>query len=281
MKTLQLALNDFRDNGGAAGSLRKHLTAAGIIEWEDFSSAENLYRLRDTLRESVATSTARTFFNNLKSFLKRNREYVYLPEDGLAILSVKNEKPLRTFLTPEELRRFESVPTKNPKEALVQTECLLEAYTGARVSDIMAFTAENIQGDQLVYVSKKTKIQAAVPVSKKILRWIMYAQAHREYEPSTPSRCDIIRRLCKRAGITSPVTVFTAGETKKGEKWQYITSHSFRISFVTNLQQSGMDLVSISRMSGHRNVAMTERYCAPTTPKLTWLAQEFLGLNEG
>ena len=76
------------------------------------------------------------------------------------------------------------------------------------------------------------------------------------------------------------MTVYSAGETKKGEKWQYITSHSFRISFVTNLQQSGMDLLSISRMSGHRNVAMTERYCAPTAPKLTWMAQEFLRLDE-
>lgn len=280
MKTLQLALNDFRDNGGAASTLRKHLTAAGITEWEHFSDTEALYTLRDTVTGALSKSTAVTYFANLKSFLRRYREYVNLPEDWRDILSAKNERPMRTYLTPEELRKFEGVGTNGEKEALVKIECLLEAYTGARISDIMNFTAENIQGGQLVYVSKKTGTQAAIPISKKIIRWIMYAQSHRKDEPSTVSRCDIIRRLCKRAEINTPVTVFSAGETKKGEKWQYITSHSFRISFVTNLQQSGMDLLSISRMSGHRNVAMTERYCAPTAPKLTWMAQEFLRLDE-
>lgn len=280
MKTLQLALNDFRDNGGAASTLRKHLTAAGITEWEHFNDTEALYNLRDTVTGALSKSTAVTFFANLKSFLRRYREYVNLPEDWRDILSAKNERPMRTYLTPEELRKFEGVGTNGEKEALVKVECLLEAYTGARISDIMNFTAENIQGGQLVYVSKKTGTQAAIPISKKIIRWIMYAQSHRKDEPSTVSRCDIIRRLCKRAEINTPVTVYSAGETKKGEKWQYITSHSFRISFVTNLQQSGMDLLSISRMSGHRNVAMTERYCAPTAPKLTWMAQEFLRLDE-
>jgi len=279
MKTLQEALDSFRDNGGAASTMRKHLSAAGINEWSDISR-ESLYDLRDTLTKNLAASTARTVILNFKAFVRRHLDYVTLPDDWAEILSVKNEAPLRTYLTPEELRKFEGVSTRNPKEALVQIECLLEAYTGARISDIMTFTAENVRGNELVYVSQKTRIQSTVPISKKVLRWINYAQSHRDDEPSTPSRCDIIRRLCKRAGIDTPVTVYSAGETKKGEKWNYITSHSFRISFVTNLQQSGMDLVSISRMSGHRNVAMTERYCAPAAPKLTWLAQEFLGLND-
>lgn len=279
MRTLQQALGNFRDNGGAASTLRKHLTAADITEWEHFNT-ESLYRLRDAVTGDLAKSTANTFFANLKAFLKRYRDYVDLPADWERILTCKSEKPMRTYLLPEELRKFEGVGTNNPKEELVKIESLLEAYTGARVSDIMELTAENIQNNQLVYVSKKTGTQAAIPISKKIIRWIMYAQTHRKDEPSLVSRCDIIRRLCERAGINSQVTVYSAGETKKGPKWKYITSHSFRISFVTNLQQSGMDLLSISRMSGHRNVAMTERYCAPTAPKLTWMAAEFLRLDE-
>jgi len=279
MKTLSEALDTVKNTGGAGSSLRKHLSAVGITEWSHFDR-EHLYEFKDHLEGAVAASTARTLMLTLKAFLRRYKDCVTLPDDWGEIASAKGDKPMRTYLTPEEINRFAGVQTNTPKEALVQIECLLEAYTGARISDIMTFTAENVRGNELVYVSQKTRIQSTVPISKKVLRWINYAQSHRDDEPSTPSRCDIIRRLCKRAGIDTPVTVYSAGETKKGEKWNYITSHSFRISFVTNLQQSGMDLVSISRMSGHRNVAMTERYCAPAAPKLTWLAQEFLGLND-
>lgn len=280
MKTLQEAIDAFRDNGGAGSALRKHLNAAGITDWADFSKADALYKFRDTVTGAVAPATAKTVFSNLKSFLKRNRDYVSLPDDWGGIFKLHSERPMRTYLTPEEIRKFEGVATNSPKEEIVRVECLLEAYTGARISDIMLLTEENVQDGKLVYVSKKTKVQSTVPVSKKILRWIMYAQSHRRDEPSTVSRCEIIRKLCKRAGIDTPVTVFQAGKTKKGDKWEYITSHSFRISFVTNLQQSGMGLLDISRLSGHRNVAMTERYCARTDPKLTWLAQEYLGINE-
>lgn len=280
MKTLQEALDSFRNNGGAGDSLRKHLTAAGISVWDDFSR-ESLYDFRDEVTGSVSANTARTTFLNAKALINRYRGVISnLPDDWSSILSVKAQKVMRTYLTPEELKKIEGVACRSMKERVVYAESLLEAYTGARVSDIMGFTYENIQDGYLTYVSKKTKVQASIPVSKKILTWIEFVQANKNHEPSLRGRCDIIRSLCRRAGIDSPVTVFTAGETKKGPKWQFVTSHTFRVSFVTNLQQSGMDLVSISRLSGHKNVAMTERYCAPAKPKLTWAAQQFLGLNE-
>ena len=280
MKTLQEALESFRDNGGAAQSLRKHLAAAEIIVWDDMTRAK-LYDFREEVTGAVAANTARTIFLNAKALINRYKDQIgCLPDDWANILSAKAEKVMRTYLTPDELKAFEAVPCRTNKERVVQLECLLEAYTGARVSDIMSFTYENVQGGFLTYVSKKTKVQASIPVSKKILTWIEYVQANKRYEPSLRGRCDIIRRICERAHIDERVTVFERGETKKGPKWQFITSHSFRISFVTNLQQSGMDLVSISRLSGHKNVAMTERYCAPAKPRLTWAAQEFLGLNE-
>lgn len=279
MKTLSEALDTVKNTGGAGSSLRKHLSAVGITEWSHFDR-EHLYEFKDHLEGAVAASTARTLMLTLKAFLRRYKDCVTLPDDWGEIASAKGDKPMRTYLTPEEINRFAGVQTNTPKEELVKIECLLEAYTGARISDIMTFTAENVHGDELSYVSQKTKVAATIPISPKVLRWINYAQSHRQDEPATPNRCMIIRKLCERAGIDAPTTVFSAGETKKGPKWKFVTSHTFRISFVTNLQQSGMDLVSISRLSGHRNVAMTERYCAPAQPKLNLAARLVLGLND-
>lgn len=277
MKTLQDAISKMEGKGGAGQSLRKWLTAANIETWEDLTRS-NLYGFRDTVLESVAPTTARTIFAYAKALLNRFADELELPKDWKKILTAKNERPLRTFLTPAELEKFEAVRTYSAAEYVVKVESLVEAFTGARVSDIMDLTAENIQGDMLTYVSKKTGVRASIPVCEKTKSWIAYAQEHREDEPTLKSRNEIIRRLCRRAGIDDTCVVYKAGETMKGPKWQFLSSHNMRISFVTNLQKAGMDMLSLSRMSGHTNTAMTERYCAPVTPELTGMASTYLGI---
>ncbi len=277
MKTLQQAISQKEGRGGAGQSLRKHLSAVGIIEWDDITRA-SLYELRDHLAEVLAPGTARTIMAHVKSIFNRYSDEVELPKDWAKILTGKTTKPLRTYLTPVELAKFENIEAKNDGERVVQVESLLEAYTGARVSDIMELTKENIQDGVLTYVSKKTKVRASVPVSGKVERWIEYAQEHRNDEPTLKSRNEIIRRLAKKAGIADSVTVFRGGKTIKSPKHEQLSSHSFRISFVTNLQKAGMDMLSIARMAGHTNTAMTERYCAPTTPELSGRAVAYLGI---
>ena len=276
MRTLSEAIDKMGNRGGAGDSLRKHLATVNINIWADIDRA-SLYEFRDALAKAVAPSTARTVCANFKALLNRYSDELDLPKDWEKILTVKNEKPLRTYLTPDELARFEQVETKSKAEAIVKAQSLVEAYTGARVSDIMELTPENIVDGVLTYVSKKTGVRASVPVSRRVEWWIAYAQEHREDEPSLPGRNIIIRRLAKKAGITDTVVVFRAGKTLKTPKYEQLSSHSFRISFVTNLQKSGMDMLSLSRLAGHRNLQMTERYCAPTTPTLTKEAMAYLG----
>ena len=274
MKTLDQAIEKMAQ--GAALSLRKHFAAVGINTWDDITRT-SLYEFRDTLAESVAPSTARTVCAYAKSLLNRYSDELDLPKEWEKILTVKNEKPLRTYLTPDELSRFEQVDTKSRAEAIVKAQSLVEAFTGARISDIMELTPENIVDGVLTYVSKKTGVRASVPVSRKVEWWIAYAQEHRADEPTLVARNLIIRRLAKKAGIVDPVVVYRAGKTLKAPKYEQLSSHSFRISFVTNLQKSGMDLLSLARLAGHTNTAMTERYCAPITPILTREAVAYLG----
>lgn len=78
----------------------------------------------------------------------------------------------------------------------------------------------------------------------------------------------VLRNLCKRAGITERVKVFKAGEHKKGEKWEYISSHTARISFASNLANLGIPLIDICRMLGHASVATTQRYIVNVRPEI-------------
>lgn len=278
MTTLNEALETIVEKGGARASVKKHLRAVGIVDWSNISRAR-LYQLRDEITGSVSANTAKTIFARICAMFDRFSEEVEFPEGWRKILSCKGDQVVKTYLTPEELEKFAAVITKTPKEEVVKCECLLEAYTGARVSDIQELTTENIEGGNIIYVSKKTGRRADIPFSTRARIWLEYAQDHRGDGPTyRAERNDIVRRLCERAGIFAPVMVHVGGKDERGPKYMYVTSHTFRISFVTNLHKAGLDLLTISRMAGHTNTQMTERYCAVTAPKISSAAAKYLGI---
>lgn len=261
-------------NEGAGKSLRKHLSAVGITSWEDMTRSA-LYDLRDHLGDAVAPSSAKQILSNLRALLNRVKDDVDLPADFAKILAVKGDVSRATFLTPEELRAFEAVQVKGAKARLVQVEFLIEAFTGARISDVQTFTEENFAGGYLTYTSKKTRVTATVPVSEKTRGWIRYAQEHRADEPTLMSRNRIIRRIAKEAGIDAPVKTRHGGVEKVTPKWEVLTSHCGRRSCATNLIAAGASMTETRFTMGHTSEAMTSRYVCEARPNLSAKAMRY------
>ena len=258
---------------GATPALLRHLGDAGLNEWQDLTKA-NLNDFRDYVLSKVAQSTAKTYFAVLKTILKRYEDDIDFCKDYAEILKAKNEKPVKTYLTMKELERLERVIPRTANEQYVLDEFLIGAYTGMRISDAREISDENMLGGYISYVSIKTGIQAIVPMKKGIDERIKRVQAN-ENEIYLATYNDIIRRLCQRAGITERVKVFKAGEHLKGQKWEYISSHSARISFASNLVDMGVPLIEVSRMMGHSSTSMTERYVVKTKVELDAKALKF------
>jgi len=272
MKTLQQSIDKLQD--AAAQSLRKHLKAAGINEWGDITRCA-LYDLRDGVQGAVAASSAKQILSNLRAILNRVKDEVELPADFAKILSVKGDASRATYLTPVELKRFEAVQPKTRQARVVQVEFLIEAYTGARISDVMTFDESNFQGGYLTYTSEKTKITATVPVSEKTMGWIRYAQEHREDEPTLMSRNRIIRRIAQLAGINEMVKTRHGGVEKTTPKWQVLTSHCARRSTATNLVMAGASLTEAKLILGHSSEGMTSRYIVASRPNLSDKAMRY------
>ena len=163
---------------------------------------------------------------------------------------------------------------KNELERQVVYQFLIGAYTGMRISDIRVVTEENVVDGSLSYVSQKTAVHAVVPCSERVLGYITWVQQH-EQDITLPGYNKAIRRLCKRAGITTRVKVYKAGETLTGEKHEFVSSHTARISFCTNLAKLHVPILDISRMAGHTSTAMTERYIVDTNVELPAAAQKY------
>lgn len=257
-----------------AKAIFKHFEAVGIHEWKDLTKS-TLFDFRDAVMDSVASSSARTYFAVLKSILDRYSEDVEIPcKDYRKILTAKEQKPLKTFLTSEDLGKLEKVKAKGIVEEYVLREFLVSAYTGMRISDVMAVGEGNINGEFLSYVSIKTKVHAFVPLREGLAEMIQWLKEH-EMTMALSSYNDAIRRLCKRAGITENVKVFKAGKEMEGPKWQFVSSHTGRISFCTCLSSLGANLQEIRRMAGHTTTAMTERYIVPSGIEISEKAMAF------
>jgi len=167
----------------------------------------------------------------------------------------------------KELERLERVEVKTEYEWIVLDEFVIGAYTGMRISDAKEISEENMANGYISYVSIKTGVHAVVPMKAGIAERIRRVQAN-ECDVNLMTYNRVLRNLCKRAGITERVKVFKAGEHKKGEKWQYVSSHTARQSFATNLAILGVPLLDVSRCMGHTSTQMTERYVVKTKAEL-------------
>lgn len=258
-----------------ATALKKHLAASGIRDWEDLTKSR-LFEFRDRMLEQVAASSARTYMASLRAVMARYDSEMEIPcREYRDVLRMRNEKAVKTYLTPEELTLLERVETHGRVEDTVKHQFLIGAYTGMRISDIRTVTAENITDGILRYVSRKTSVKAAIPCSERLGEWISLVNGHGE-DVSLAGYNNAIRRLCRRAGIDERVKVFRKGATETGEKWEFISSHSARISFATNLADCNVPILAISKMMGHTSVTMTQGYIASDIIRLNDQAMTYL-----
>lgn len=261
------------DCGRQAASIVKHMKNCGIRGWEDLTRA-GMYRLRDEFRQTCAPASARTYMATVKGFLARYEDERGISPEYRDILRNKADKPVKTWLDKEELSMLEGVEPLTETERLVKTRFLIGAYTGMRISDAMQVSETNERDGMLSYVAQKTGAEATVPCPEKVRALIADAQAN-DRDISLMAYNRTLRGLCKRAGICRAVKTHRGGETREGPKWMFVSSHTARISFATNLANLGVPLIKLAGMMGHSSTQMTERYIAGKTVSLSSKAMTY------
>lgn len=259
MRTLYQAIE--AHGGKNAPYVLNHLRACGILDWQDCTKV-NLTEFCDHLKNEVCLNSAKNYTAILKAVLNRYREAGIIPcADIKEALKCKGESSQKVYLNPKELDDLEKTTPISENERFVKLCFLISARTGMRVSDTLRISENNINGGVLTYVSQKTKIEASIPISARTEGWIKSVNKMNS-RPTIGNYELIIKRLCQRAGIDSKCRLFKAGREIECQKWEAVTSHTARVSFVTNALELGVPLISVSRMAGHTNTTQTERYNA-------------------
>jgi len=229
-----------------------------VPEWQDLTKT-NLIKVRKSLVEMYAPNTAKTYVAIIKSTLNQVKEEVNIPCRNFSeVLQVRKVASTAVWTTEQEVEQLSKVRTRTNAEQYTLTMYLIQAYTGARVSDATKFTTTNITNDRLSYVSEKTGIAVTIPVKPKVRELIERIPLLTPI--SNVTYCKVIKELCARAGISAKTTVFKGGKDVTEAKFNLISTHTARRSFATNLYLRGLDLYAISKYMGHASTAMTENY---------------------
>jgi len=200
----------------------------------------------------------------VRSFLQFWVDKKRLEDNPAKVVSTpKQERPMPSFLSEEEMASFLDLPHSN-KVLDLRDKAVLELLyaTGIRVSELVGISLEDVSFEEgLVRVKGKGKKERLLPFGRKA------EESLRDYLRLRPSinkgRIDEQalflnyrgERLTPRSieRIIDKYIRFSALRRK-------ISPHSLRHSFASHLLSRGADLRVIQELLGHESLATTQKY---------------------
>lgn len=176
-------------------------------------------------------------------------------------------------LSMQEIQKIKNVELTNDYLDNARDWLIIGCYTGARVSDLLNFRSENIiDGNLLKYSQKKianqtTDSEEIIFLFPEVIKILNKRAGNFPRKISDQKFNEYIKEVCKLAGIDKKMIggIKDKSEGKHGkkitkefEKWELVTSHICRRSFVTNfIEVLGKD---VKTQTGHRTDEMIKLY---------------------
>lgn len=197
--------------------------------------------------------------DGLKTFMKWSYERNY--HDNLEFKkfkSIKNNIEV-IYLTIEELKLLYEYQFESSKLEHVKDFYCFGCFTGMRFSDIKQLKPSNIYDDEIKFNVQKTKsIDHTVPLNV-FAKQILEKYKETIYSPlpniSSQKFNQYIKEACKMAGIDHPINITRYIGQKRVDKvvpkYELITSHTAKKTFVTNSLILGMKESVIQQITGN------------------------------
>jgi integrase/recombinase XerD len=252
----QRYIEDLRLKNFSAGTIKVYVHAVAKFARHFGRSPETLggedvrAYLVQLLDQGVTRSSCVVVRNALRHFYT---DTLGRPECLARVPRPKRERRLPVVLSREEVQRLFAAITNLKQKAL-----FMVAYdAGLRLSELLHLRIEDIDSQRMVIrirqgKGKKDRYARLTPGLLHLLRqyWCEYrpqnwlfpgASLDKRYDLATPGH--LLKKACRRAGITKPVSM-----------------HTLRHSFATHLLEAGTNLRVIQQMLGHEQIQTTSLY---------------------
>lgn len=194
-------------------------------------------------------------FVTLKTYVLKAIRKKLMDENPFTVVKFRRHKSERVWLTEEELLHLIDVYNKawlKPNLHKVLRYFLFSCFTGFRLSDVNAFSMENIIGDFIVLKPVKTKnvnsnivtIPLTAPVRKLIKEVAPFRVRGSVFETYSDQKTnEYLKDIADLCGIDKPLSF-----------------HSARHTFATFFLSKTNDVATLQTLLGHANINETMIY---------------------
>ncbi|HVZ39742.1 MAG TPA: site-specific integrase [Candidatus Kapabacteria bacterium] len=219
--------------------------------------------LHQHLTRSVAQSTARTYYDKVKTALNQAvRDGIIAANPCARVQNIRMPETQRTYLTAEELAALAATSCTS---AETKRAFLFACFTGLRISDVRRLRWESIRRGRIEFRQQKTDGVEYLPLSATALQLLG--------EPA-PSGGLVFALLCDvQINRVLRQWAAAAGITK------HLSFHCARHTFATLLLTNDVDIYRVSKLLGHKSVQVTQRYAKIVDKRMQEAVERLPGLE--
>jgi integrase len=201
---------------------------------------------KDYLLNTVSVNSAHHYLSKLKAALNQAVKEEIISKNPAQYIQVKKEETEKEYLTEVELQLLINTPYEMEQ---IKSAFLFSCLTGVRFSDIKSLTFSQIRAGYIHFKQQKTSGVERLKLSNSAIKIIDMQKKLNDSNlvfklPASVS--NILKHLkiwLGRAGINRNVTF-----------------HSGRHTFAIMALNSDMDIYTLSKLLGHKNLKTTQIY---------------------
>lgn len=232
----------------------------GFVEWLQYE-------------KKLSNTTCRIYLAIVKAFLRWAYNNGYCDNEfekykhKLKVADAKEKAII--YLTIDELQKIESIELNGARKS-IRDKFLFQCYTGLRISDVDNLKWDNVKGDTIRVTTKKTGCFINKQLPQQAIK-IIEEYKEKDYEGNrvfpkfdTATTGRYLKEVAKMAGITDEVSIteYRNGErtTKTYPKWQKLTTHVGRKTFVVLSLSMGFTANQVIKETGHSTIQALQPY---------------------
>lgn len=216
------------------------------------------------LIKGLKASTIKSMITRLKYLLEKAYLNGWAIDDSYTDAKVRENESTQIYLSEKEVARIYYATGLTKKQEEIKDIFIVGCMTGQRYSDYSRLSKDNIVGDTIHVLQKKTKNKAVIPLTGYV------KDIFDKYNGQLPApRCiqyfnKAIKEICRIIGLTDMVVY---EEERAGEivmvrrpRYEMISSHTARRTFATNMIRNNISTSKIRKCTGHKSTACFDRY---------------------
>lgn len=248
-----------------------------LMEFSDYSGIGITFKNIDFIFEDkffpfliselrMQNNTAYHQVRLLKIFMKWATQREYNTNEKYKSFLIEHKSTTIVTLSEAEIRKLYDHDFKNERLERTRDIFVFQCQVGARYSDIFKMDRDDIKRVNLSHRQIKTKNDVEIELSEIALEILRKYYDYPEPLPviSEQKMNKYIKEACGLAGINEVIKKYTYRGNEeivtKKKKFELISTHTARRSFITNSLIAGNSIPEVMSESGHKSLSSFQKY---------------------